>query len=105
MSYPTFTVEGRAFVIVPREVLAELGALRPSAAERQRKARGEALRVAREAAGLSQTELGARIGKTQATVSRAETGEMRTGARYLGLVLAACGLPADWTPGDGKAKR
>lgn len=41
----------------------------------ERKSLGERLRIAREEAGLTQKELAARLGLTQATISRFETGE------------------------------
>lgn len=54
----------------------------------------------REKAGLSQDELAERLKKSQALVSRAESGEVRVGEQYMAAVLKACGLPADWSGQD-----
>jgi DNA-binding XRE family transcriptional regulator len=59
---------------------------------------GEALRAAREHAGLTQTDLAARLGKSQTLVARAEAGQTSVGERYVAAVLKACGLPKDWKP-------
>ncbi|MBI4702181.1 MAG: helix-turn-helix transcriptional regulator [Deltaproteobacteria bacterium] len=64
---------------------------------------GRDLRAAREQAGLTQTELAVRLGKSQTLVSGAEGGRLKVSDRYVSAVLAACGLPADWTPAT-KAK-
>jgi transcriptional regulator with XRE-family HTH domain len=54
------------------------------------------LRTARDAAGLTQAQLAAKLGKSEADVARAEAGDTRVGEKYLRAVLAACGLPKDW---------
>lgn len=54
------------------------------------------LRKAREHAGLTQSELAERLGKSQTMVSQAESGAARVSERYVRSVLAACGLPEDW---------
>jgi HTH-type transcriptional regulator/antitoxin HipB len=53
---------------------------------------GAAIRRARRRAGMSQTELGAKIGLRQATVSRLERGEAETLLSTLLDVLSALGL-------------
>jgi DNA-binding XRE family transcriptional regulator len=56
------------------------------------------LRAARRQAGLTQTQLAERMGRSQALVSLAERGALRIGTPYLRTVLEACGLPSDWKP-------
>ncbi|HEX9008762.1 MAG TPA: DUF2442 domain-containing protein [Holophagaceae bacterium] len=56
------------------------------------------LRAARRQAGLTQAQLAERMGRSQALVSLAERGGLRTGIPYLHAVLDACGLPRDWQP-------
>ena len=56
----------------------------------------QGLRQAREAGGLTQVELAAKLGKSQGMVSGAEGGRVRVGERYIASVLKACGLPKDW---------
>jgi HTH-type transcriptional regulator/antitoxin HipB len=53
---------------------------------------GAAIRRARRHAGMSQTDLGAKIGLRQATVSRLERGEAETLLSTLLDVLSALGL-------------
>ena len=57
-----------------------------------------ALRAARRKAGLTQAQLAERLDRSQALVSLAERGALRTGTPYLHAVLEACGLPVDWEP-------
>jgi hypothetical protein len=56
------------------------------------------LRSARVASRLTQSQLAAKLRKSQAMVSSAENGRVRVGERYVKAVLRACGLPADWIP-------
>jgi len=58
--------------------------------------RGAFLLAARRAAGLTQTQLAERLGKSQALVSLTERGKTWTGDPYRLDVLKACGLPVDW---------
>lgn len=66
------------------------------------------LRAAREEAGITQTELAARLGTSPDLVDRAEKGTANVPRRYLQALLRACGLPRDWqpraVPGLAKAK-
>jgi hypothetical protein len=59
---------------------------------------GKRVRLAREHAHLTQAVLAKRLGVTQAMVSRAESGTARISGAYIGRVLKACKLPADWVP-------
>lgn len=59
---------------------------------------GARVRLAREHAGLTQSALAKRLAVTQAMVSRAESGTARISGAYIGRVLKACKLPADWVP-------
>jgi len=65
----------------------------------------ETLKAARHAAGLTQTELAQRLGRTQATISAAENGNMSVGERYVASLLKACKLPEDWKPPATKRAR
>ena len=62
------------------------------------RARGTFLASARAAAGITQRELGSRIGVTPQMVSAAETGIVLVGVDYTLRVLDACGLPETWQP-------
>jgi DNA-binding XRE family transcriptional regulator len=57
---------------------------------------GRDLRAAREQAGLTQTALAAKLGKSQTLVSGAESGRVPVSDRYAAAVLAACELPPGW---------
>jgi DNA-binding XRE family transcriptional regulator len=59
---------------------------------------GKRVRLAREHAGLTQSVLAKRLKVTQAMVSRAESGTVRISGAYIGRVLKACKLAADWVP-------
>ena len=59
---------------------------------------GKRVRIAREQAKLTQVALAKRLKVTQAMVSRAESGTARISGAYIGRVLKACKLPADWLP-------
>ena len=50
------------------------------------------LRAARDAAGLSQEQMGAIIGVTKAQVGNIENGYSKLGANYLPLWARACGI-------------
>lgn len=54
------------------------------------------LRRARFDAGLTQAELAAKIGVSQAMVAGAEGVHIRVGERYVSAVLKACGQPSDY---------
>src|SRR4051812_30277220 len=57
------------------------------------------LRAAREAAGLTQTALAEKLGKSQSMIAKSEAGDVSVGAAYVAAVLKACGLPKNWQPG------
>ena len=67
-------------------------------ADARTKALAPRLRAARRQAGLTQAQLAGRLGRSQALVSLAERGGLRTGIPYLHAVLDACGLSRDWQP-------
>ncbi len=71
---------------------------RAPAADARAKVLAPHLRAARRQAGLTQTQLAERMGRSQALVSLAERGALRIGTPYLRAVLEACGLPSDWQP-------
>ncbi|MBI4700363.1 MAG: helix-turn-helix transcriptional regulator [Deltaproteobacteria bacterium] len=99
----TFTVAGVELAVVPRAALAKLrGTELPPTKQELFAAR---LRAARERAGLTQAALAERLGVAQPTVCAAERGRERVGARYLANVLAACGLPENWTPRGSTRRR
>lgn len=88
------------YVVIPRaEYLRLLGGL--TIAETKDALEAEfvrRLRIARDFAGLTQSELAKKLKVTQVTVSNAERGAMRVGDAYFARVLKACKLPADWVP-------
>ena len=101
MTVGTLMIDNVAFVVVPKaEWLRLLGKAAPEALSpaRQsvRESIGRDLRKAREAAGLTQAELAKKLRKSQAMVSGAENGTVKTGWPYAKAVLKACGLPEDW---------
>ncbi len=59
---------------------------------------GRRARLAREHAGLTQSALAAKLGVTQARVSRAESGTVSLSSAFLARVHKACKLPLDWLP-------
>ncbi|MEC3974915.1 helix-turn-helix domain-containing protein, partial [Amycolatopsis sp. H20-H5] len=56
---------------------------------------GEAIRIARDARGVSQRKLCADIGKSAGTVSRRETGERRPTPDEVALVIDALKIDGD----------
>ena len=94
------------YVIIPRaEYLRLRGAEAPSEGLPLKDAKaavlaemGKRVRLAREQAGLTQSALATRLRVTQAMVSKAESGTGRISGAYIGRVLKACKLPADWVP-------
>jgi hypothetical protein len=103
----TLTIQGTEYVVIPRaEYLRQVGIVPQGSVEASAYVRAsvaEGLRSAREAAGLTQGELAAKLGKSQTLVSQAEGGHERVGVRYVAAVLKACGLPKDWKPAKGRA--
>jgi transcriptional regulator with XRE-family HTH domain len=93
-------IGGIEFVLVPCAEYARLRDKGPRlAVDRPRNGVGVAarrLRDARRQAGLTQAALAERLGRSQSTVSQAESGLARIGERYVGSVLAACQLDANW---------
>jgi DNA-binding XRE family transcriptional regulator len=101
-SVPSFEIHGEEFVLLPRVEYDRLRGI-PSGAVNAvtfgMESIGRSLRLAREAAGLTQAELAKRLRRSQSMVSSAETGSVRIGERYVAAVLRACKLPEDWKPG------
>lgn len=95
-------IDGEAYVAIPeKDYVRMTGKSDPhegavDAVAFTRKAIGDDLRAAREAAGLTQQQLAKKLRKTQPMVSGAETGAVRVGLKYVQAVLRACGLPDDW---------
>jgi len=53
---------------------------------------GDLIREARHRAGITQTELGARIGKPQSVIARWERGDVEPSLETLRQVIRGCGL-------------
>jgi len=66
----------------------------------RRQTAGQAIRAARKAAGITQTELAGRLGWAQANVSAYERDERSPGVAILGEIGRVLGLAAIVTPGD-----
>jgi len=56
------------------------------------------MRRAREAAGLTQEELGARLRRPEEKVIKTESGEWDISEGHINQLLRVCGLPPDWKP-------
>ncbi len=102
MQPQTILVKGERFVIIPEKEYNRLvkhdAAGGVDAVEDARRSISDGLRKAREAAGLTQTQLAKALSRSQAFVCAAEKGMKDVGERYVNTVLKACGLPADWKP-------
>lgn len=57
---------------------------------------GRRLRIARAAAGLTQTELGTRVNRTRATIANIEAGRATTSLDQVGALCKALGVAVDW---------
>lgn len=98
----TLEIHGEEFVLLPRieyDRLRGVPAAAIDAVPFGMQSVGRSLRLAREAAGLTQAELAKKLRRSQSMVSSAETGTVRVGQRYVAAVLKACGLPEEWKPG------
>lgn len=105
MTIGTLVIDNTEFVVVPKaEWLRLVGQTGPEtlspARQSVREGIGRDLRKAREHAGLTQAELAKKLKKSQAMVSGAEKGTVKTGWPYAKAVLKACGLPEEWKPQD-----
>mgnify|MGYP003513477217 FL=1 len=97
----TLEIHGEEFVLLPRAEYDRLRGVPADAVDAVAfgmQSLGRSLRLAREAAGLTQAELAKKLRRSQSMVSSAETGTVRVGQRYAAAVLRACGLPEDWKP-------
>jgi transcriptional regulator with XRE-family HTH domain len=98
----TLQIGGVEFVLVPKADRPKQAARGAGSASTVGEARGRVsgtgrrLFDARRHAGLTQTDLAKRLGKSQAFVSMAESGRAVVGDRYVQAVLAACGFPPTW---------
>jgi ribosome-binding protein aMBF1 (putative translation factor) len=97
----TLTIDGAKYIAVPVDEYDRMRGAKsndsPDGVDWARAELGKTLRRAREMVGLSQGELAKKLGgKSQALVSRAESGDMSVGDEYVAAVLKACGLPKDW---------
>lgn len=54
---------------------------------------------------LPQSELAAKIEKSQSMVSGSEAGRIRVNDRYVALVFKACGLPKEWSGAEPAAAK
>jgi hypothetical protein len=110
----TLVVDGVEYVVIPKAEYLRLGMKQPAQdmAEAHafvRSSIGTDLRAAREQARLTQAELATKMRKSQTMVSQAESGTARVSERYVRTVLAACGLPEDWSgprprPSSGRGR-
>lgn len=99
-AYGTLTIGRTEYVVIPKADYLRMQNIPPGSVDAHayvRQSIAEALQQAREHAGLTQTELAARLNKSQTMVSQAESGAARVSERYVKAVLKACGLPEDWT--------
>lgn len=101
MTVGTLIIDNTEFVVLPKdEWLRLIGQTAPEKLSPARQSVlngiGRDLRKAREHAGLTQAELAGKLKKSQAMVSGAENGTVKTGWPYAKAVLRACGLPEDW---------
>lgn len=106
----TLTVGGVEYVVIPKaEYLRMQGAEIPpgtvDAHTYVRQSIADALRQARDTAGITQSQLAERLGKSQTLVSQAESGTARVSERYVVSVLEACGLPLNWPAKKPPGKR
>lgn len=102
MDTATFTISGEEFVVLPKRDYDRLRGVPDGSVDAIEFARGSIardLRTMRETAQLTQAQLARKLRKSQAMVSGAENGTVKTGWRYAKTVLKACGLPEDWKAG------
>ncbi len=98
----SFRMNNQEYVILSLKEYERLGGAAPAgaveAAPYIERSIANGLRAARRSAGLTQSQLAARMGKSQAMISAAENARVRVGERFIKAVLRACHLPADWKP-------
>lgn len=93
------------YVLIPRsEYLRLCGQQQPhgvpvaEAKEAVMREMGRRVRLAREHADLTQAALAAKLGVTQARVSRAESGTISLSSAFFARLHKACKLPLEWVP-------
>lgn len=95
--WPSFTLGGKRYLVIPHEEAAAAGLTRETTAQRRRRATAARLRAAREAAGLTQAELAARMGVGQPSIARVEGEHDNVSDARATAWLEACGFDKDWT--------
>jgi transcriptional regulator with XRE-family HTH domain len=104
----SFKIGKTDYVVLPRAEYVRMGGIPEGSVDALEYARASiatSLRVAREAANLSQPELAKKLRKSQSMVAGAEAGRIRVSERYVLAVLKACGLPKDWAQKTGAKGR
>jgi len=107
----TIRLGGAEYVIVPKADYLRLNerdgipAGSVDALDYARSSLSASLKKAREVAKLTQDDLAKRLGVSQTMVSGAEGGRVKVSERYVRNVLAACGLPEDWSGQKVATKR
>jgi ribosome-binding protein aMBF1 (putative translation factor) len=93
-------LDNKAYVILPKSEFARLLKLAEADAARATDREiGSALRAARKRQGLTQAQLGKKLGgSTQSMISQVETGRANVTAGYVERFLEACGLWKTWKP-------
>lgn len=93
------TLGNKEYVILPRDEYERLAGIpvgSVDAVEYATVSIARSLRAARMHAGISQGQLAAMVGKSQAWVSGTESGRTKASEHYVAKVLKACRLPKDW---------
>jgi len=97
----TFTIDGEEYVVIPKAKYLEMAGVPEGSVDAVEFAHATIARslvAAREAAGMTQTELAKKLKVSQSMVANAEAGRTKVSERYMARVLKACGLPKKWTP-------
>jgi transcriptional regulator with XRE-family HTH domain len=97
----TVTIDGQEYVAIPRaDYLRMTGGSdlvgAADAVEYARASIARSLVQAREAGGLTQSELAKRLRVSQSMIANAEAGRTKVSERYMARVLKACRLAKGW---------
>lgn len=87
--FPTFTVSGKRFLVIPATVAARHGIGSDPAAQRRAKL-GRRIRRARVRAGLTQASLASLLGCSQPVVASVESGREAVSDERAAEWIAAC---------------
>jgi ribosome-binding protein aMBF1 (putative translation factor) len=91
---------GKKYMAIPLAEYKRLAKVRNvDAQEATRNLIAESLKAAREAGGLTQAQLAAKLKKSQTMIAQSESGVMHVSETYVAKVLKACGLPKTWCVG------